>query len=268
MSVSGCHNRLEQLYARFNRPDYIAPDPLQFVHGYANAADREIVGLLAASLAFGNVKQIIRSIARVLAVMPEPRRFVEAASRSCLDELLSSFRHRFVTGRDVAGLLWGIRRMIEIHGSLEYGFRAGMHEGDETTLPALERFVGGLRAGGDTGETYLLPLPSRGSACKRLHLYLRWMVRKDAVDPGGWTCLAPSMLLYPVDTHMHRIGREMGFTRRRNADLRTALEITSGFRRFAPGDPVRYDFALTRTGIRPDARPWQSWIARGGSEPG
>ena len=98
----------------------------------------------------------------------------------------------------------------------------------------------------------LLPDPDRGSACKRLHLFLKWMVRVDAVDPGGWTVLPPSALVVPVDTHMHRIGLALGLTERGQADIRTALEMTEAFSLVRPDDPVRYDFALTRFGIRPD----------------
>jgi len=98
-------------------------------------------------------------------------------------------------------------------------------------------------------RSYLLPDPRLGSACKRLNLYLRWMVRRDAVDPGGWN-VPPAKLVVPLDTHMHALGRALGLTDRRSADLRTALEITAAFRAIAPDDPVRYDFALTRLGMR------------------
>jgi uncharacterized protein (TIGR02757 family) len=111
-----------------------------------------------------------------------------------------------------------------------------------------------LRAEARGARNYLLPDPAAGSACKRLHLYLRWMVRRDAVDPGGWSRVRARQLVAPVDVHMHRLGRALGFTKRRQADARTALEITAALRRFAPHDPVRYDFALTRLGIRDDAR--------------
>ena len=97
---------------------------------------------------------------------------------------------------------------------------------------------------------HLLSDPARGSTCKRLHLYLRWMVRTDAVDPGGWTAVRPAQLLVPVDVHMHRIGRALGFTRRAQPSGRATEDITAAFRRLSPDDPVRYDFALTRLGIR------------------
>ncbi|MBW2545477.1 MAG: TIGR02757 family protein, partial [Deltaproteobacteria bacterium] len=100
-----------------------------------------------------------------------------------------------------------------------------------------------------------VPLPAKGSACKRLNLFLRWMVRRDDVDPGGWDDIPPSKLVIPLDTHMHRICLAFGFTKRKQADMKTALEITDSFRAIVPDDPVRYDFALTRLGIRKDAAP-------------
>ena len=99
---------------------------------------------------------------------------------------------------------------------------------------------------------FLLPFPEKGSACKRLNLFLRWMVRKDRVDPGGWDGVPASKLIVPLDTHMYGITRGLGFTERKSADLRTAIEATAAFRKIAPRDPVRYDFALTRPGIRRD----------------
>lgn len=97
---------------------------------------------------------------------------------------------------------------------------------------------------------HLLPRPARGSACKRLHLFMRWMVRHDDVDPGGWNMIPASELIVPVDVHMHRMGIQLGFTIRKAADARTAEEITDGFRVVSSDDPVKYDFALTRFGIQ------------------
>jgi uncharacterized protein (TIGR02757 family) len=124
--------------------------------------------------------------------------------------------------------------------------------GDETVLPALGEFAEELRSLGGLGDCHLLPRPERGSACKRLNLYLRWMVRQDQVDPGGWEGVSPARLVVPLDTHMRRLCAAMGFTRRSCAGMRAALEATARFREIAPEDPVRYDFALTRLGIRPD----------------
>jgi uncharacterized protein (TIGR02757 family) len=139
---------------------------------------------------------------------------------------------------------------MEKYGSLLECFLAGWNEEDSTVLPGLDAFVKAfpVKTAGCWGG--FLPSPAGGSACKRLNLFMRWMVRQDAVDPGGWGQIPPSKLIVPLDVHMHRIGLNLRLTGRRQADLRTAVEVTQAFKEFAPEDPVRYDFALTRLGIR------------------
>jgi len=244
--------QLEALYAQLNRPEYIDPDPLAPVLTYAAQADRELVGLIAASLAFGNVKQILRSIHVVLAQFPNPHADLLAATPAQLRRTLRNFRHRYVGGEEMAGLLCGARAVLRAEGSLGAAFTRGMHPADTTVLPAMTQFVAGLSQGAPLAANYLLPRPERGSACKRLCMYLRWMVRSDAVDPGLWRQVSPAALIVPLDTHMHRMALALGLTQRKSADLCTALEVTAAFRGLCPEDPVRYDFALTRLGIRGD----------------
>ena len=244
--------QLERLYATYNRREFVEPDPLQFLYDYDDVADGEIAGLIAASLAFGNVKAIVASVRRVLERIGPPAAFVRTASCEDVAHAFEGFKHRWTDARDLCALVRGIRRVLECHGSLNACFAAKMREDDETIWPALTAFVGELSAGFDGDRNSLLPCPSRGSTCKRLNLYLRWMVRRDAVDPGGWEGIPPSKLVVPLDVHMHRITQTLGFTRRKTPNMHTALEVTTAFRRIAPQDPVRYDFALTRLGIRDD----------------
>ena len=150
-------------------------------------------------------------------------------------------------------MLFGAKRVIEKYGSLQACFTTGLKEGDDTIIPALSAFARELNLCAHSQYSGFLPSPVDGSACKRLHLFLRWMVRFDNVDPGGWDRVSTSRLIVPLDVHMHRICLLMGLTKRKQADLRTAVEITAAFRAIAPHDPVRYDFALTRLGIRGDA---------------
>lgn len=230
------------------------PDPLEFLYNYADPADAEVAGLVASALAYGRVKQILRSVGEVFSRTGRPGRFAVEKDLAEMEATFAGFRHRFATGAEVAALFYGAGRLIERHGSLGNAFLLHMGVGDETTVSALEGFAEELRAASGI-EGHLLPRPSAGSACKRLHLYLRWMVRSDAVDPGYWQGVSPAQLVVPLDTHMHGICGGLGFTRRKQADITTALEITESFRRFAPDDPVRYDFALTRLGIRHDEDP-------------
>ena len=244
---------LDGLYARYNRREFVHPDPLEFLYKYDKVRDREIVGLIASSLAYGRVKQILRSIDYVLARLgPSPADYLLRASQDGILAIFQDFVHRFTTGERLASMLLGARRVIKLYGSLHACFVAGHRETDDTVVPALTGFVKELLGGNYSRDKYLVPAPDRGSACKRLHLFLRWMVRKDAVDPGGWDGIPASKLVIPLDTHMYQIGVALRLTKRNQADLRTALEITSAFREIVPEDPVRYDFALTRLGIRED----------------
>lgn len=244
---------LETLYARYNRKEYIHPDPLEFLYQYEDTRDREIAGLLAACLAYGRVNQILKSVASVLHPMgASPLEFVMGNSPNDFRETFKNFKHRFTTGEQMASFLKGIRKVLRSFGSLQACFLSGMSERDTTVLPALTLFVRELSASTGYNLDMFLPSPEKGSACKRLNLFLRWMVRSDAVDLGGWTGIEAARLIIPLDTHMHRIGRLLGLICRKQADMRSALEMTEHFRRLTPQDPVRYDFALTRLGIRDD----------------
>lgn len=245
--------QLEELYREYNHRDFVHPDPLEFLYAYPDIRDREIVGLVASALAYGRVATILLNTRIVLDVLgPHPAQRLAGAGRKGLQEELAGFKHRFTTGLQMAGLLWGIRAALAAYGSLNDCFLAGMPE-DRSMTVALHEFGSAL---GDLGSfpcDFLLPTPEKGSACKRLNLYMRWMVRDDEVDPGGWHGVSAADLIVPLDTHMFRTGHAFGFTRRRQADLRAALEVTDGFRRIVPDDPVRYDFSLTRLGIRAEA---------------
>lgn len=273
---------LEGLYAKFNRREFVHPDPLEFLYRYDAPDDREVVGLVASTLAYGRVRQILKSVEDALGRMGDrPADFVRGSSSRSLRSAFAGFRHRFTTGADLSSVLDGVRAVLAEHGTLGAFFAGLVAEDDATVVPALTTFVGAVAApwtaagarggrargrrksgglggrretgpGGGRGGACPLPDPARGSACKRLHLYLRWMVRRDDVDPGGWEGVSASKLVVPLDTHMHRLSRLLGLTKRKQADLRTALEITEAFRAFSPDDPVRYDFALTRLGIRDD----------------
>jgi uncharacterized protein (TIGR02757 family) len=243
---------LEGCYRQYHQRAYVHPDPLTFLYAWDQVKDREIVGLVAASLAYGRVAQILKSVSAVLEkIGPSPHRYVTRSTRKAMQDRFAGFRHRFADGDQMAALLYGAGRVIRQFGSLENGFADGLAPDGKNLQAALGHLYRQLIRG-RSHPGHLLPDPGKTSACKRLHLYLRWMVRRDDVDPGGWHCVVPSELIVPLDTHMHTVGRRLGFTRRRQADLRTALEVTAGFRKICPEDPVRYDFSLTRLGIHPN----------------
>ncbi|MFO7899049.1 MAG: TIGR02757 family protein [Planctomycetota bacterium] len=246
---------LEAVYEEYNRRECVHPDPLELVTPYDDRADREVAALAASALAYGRVTQILANAGSALDRLGEsPAECVGSASREELLGRFEGFRHRFTTGAELAALLHAAGRVRRRYGSLERCFAAGLDDDGETVREALTAFVGELVAEAGEPLLHLLPSPARGSACKRLNLFLRWLVRRDAVDPGGWGAVPAARLIVPVDTHMHRVGLALGMTARRSADLRAALEITAGFRAIAPADPVRYDFALTRLGMRGGGR--------------
>ncbi len=242
---------LEDLYNRYNSREFVEPDPLSLLFRYDDVRDREIAGLISSSLAFGNVSQIISSAGSVLRVMGDsPSKYILKSRRQRMLQDFEGFRHRWTGGADLINFLDGIKTAVRKFGSLEKCFASGYSAEDKDIVPALTSFVREVIGPGKVNR--LVPCPSRGSACKRLNLFLRWMIRSDRVDPGGWDTIPPSKLLVPVDVHMHRFSTLLGLTSRRQADLRTAREITERMKAFSPGDPVKYDFALTRLGIRRD----------------
>lgn len=245
--------KLDRLYKTYHHRKYVHPDPLEFLYQFDRVEDREIVGLVAATLAYGRVAQILNSVERVLRVlMPSPRAALLGMDRPDLQKVMDGFVHRFATDTHMVSLLWAIRNVLDKHGSLKNCFLEGHDAEAPNVMPALNRFVSRLRGLGARQAGHLLPDPEKGSASKRLHLFLRWMVRNDPVDPGGWEAVSPAKLLIPLDVHMQRVSEGLGLTRRKAADLKTVLEVTEGFRAIAPRDPVRYDFVLTRLGIRND----------------
>jgi uncharacterized protein (TIGR02757 family) len=170
---------------------------------------------------------------------------------------LNSFKHRFTCGEDIADLLELLKKVLKRYDSIEDFFIQGYNQGDKNIIPALSKFCDsllGMHAEAHKGHilkglSYLLPRPSAGSVCKRLNLFLRWMIRDDDVDTGLWKRIDKAKLIVPVDVHMGRLCRILGFHDRKIISLSTAVKITEGFAEIEPADPVKYDFALSRIGI-------------------
>jgi uncharacterized protein (TIGR02757 family) len=248
---------LERLYAKYNHHELIKPDPLQFVYRYSDTIDMEIAGLLSSCLAYGRVEQIEKSLIRLFGIMGKsPAGFIlnfNTLKRS----RLSSFKHRFTSGNDISDMLLLLKKILIEYGSIESFFLKECRQNQQNIIPALSVFCklllkihAGIRGGNiSKGLRYLLPSPSSGSPCKRLNLFLRWMVRKDDVDTGLWRSVDKAALIVPVDVHMARLCRIMGLYDRKTVSLKTAQEITESFREISPEDPVKYDFALSRIGI-------------------
>lgn len=249
---------LDELYDAFNYQDSAA-DPVQIVRRFPQPDDREVVGFCAAALAFGRVASVLQSIERLIAVMgPRPAAYVRQFEPTRDGVALHRLVHRWIRGRDLAALLWLIRQMLDRAGSIEAFFLEGRDD-DADVGPALERFadralaldLGAVygRVPPRPGVHYFFPRPSRGSACKRLNLFLRWMVRRDALDLGVWSRLPPSALVVPLDTHVIRVGRCLRLTRYVSPGWAMAGDITGALRRLNPDDPVKYDYAMCHLGM-------------------
>ena len=241
---------LDNIYHKYNKFELISPDPLQFVHKYKTDADKEIAALIAASFAYGNVKQIIKTVDKILSILGvSPKTFILKVSPSSLHELFKGFKYRFTTEEELINFLLAVKSVLKEYGSLEKMFLSYYKDRGDF-LFAERAFAAKLRSYGKMDT--LIPNPEKNSALKRLNLYLRWCVRKDEVDPGCWRNVPASRLIVPLDVHMHRIGKMLGLTKRNQADMKTALEISAALAKLCPEDPIKYDFCLTRFGIRDD----------------
>ena len=252
--MSELKQRLDAIVAGREPAEHLHQDPLGIVREFNTEADQELVGLLAASLAFGNVVSIRRSIRRVLQVLgPEPYRALMETDATRLRRRLGKFRHRVYRGAHVASLLLNAREVLRGHGSIGYAMVQHMHAAEGDFREALARLAEELRGESqERGMRHLVSDPRAGSACKRLLLYCRWMIRPDdGLDLGLWS-LSPAVLVMPIDTHVHRIARNLGLTDRNDASWVTAAEVTSALREFDAEDPVKYDFALCHLGISGD----------------
>jgi len=251
--------KLDELYGSFNYPDS-ATDPIQIVRRFTRSDDREIVGFCAASLAFGRVGSVLQSIERLLTIMgAAPAAYVRAFDPIRERSRFDGFVHRWTRERDLVALLWVLRQMLDADGSIEGFFLRGFDPAAPDLEAALDSFSTRAlaldlkqaygRVPTRPGVCYFFPRPSAGSACKRLNLFLRWMVRRDALDLGVWTRVPPAKLVVPLDTHVIRVGRCLRLTTLASPGWPMAREITASLRRLNPVDPVKYDFSLCHLGM-------------------
>jgi len=253
---------LERLYERRSTV-HLANDPLSLCYRYEDPRDREVVALVASSLAYGNVKAILASLESIFSRMPSsPRRYLEYFNPAEGLKEFAGFKYRFHDCRDLCALFLAIRTMLEEADSIQEYFLAGHDPVAPDITSSLTEFTvsvlsldyspvfGSPSIPSDSYFRLFFPSPAGGSACKRLCMYLRWMVRpSDGIDLGLWKSVSPAQLVIPVDAHIQRISRYLGFTSRRQADWRMAREVTEALRRLDPQDPVKYDFSLCHLGI-------------------
>jgi uncharacterized protein (TIGR02757 family) len=254
----GLKERLDRLYHSFNCVDS-ATDPIQLVRRFDDPADREVAGFIAAALAFGRVASVLQSIERVFSVMGRsPASYVRAFDPRQQARELTPIVHRWTKGEDLTALVLILQRMLR-SGSIEAFFLEGYASRERDVSAALESFSTRAMqtdlapAYGNRkprpGVAYFFSRPSCGGACKRLNLFLRWMVRHDSVDFGIWKKVSTSKLVVPLDTHVIRVGQCLRLTRYSSPGWRMAADITAALRELDPDDPVKYDFSLCHLGM-------------------
>jgi uncharacterized protein (TIGR02757 family) len=275
---------LDTLYSEFNAGQSVS-DPVWMVHRYERAADREVVAFISSALAFGRVQSVINSIEGMLQVMgPSPAAFVRDFTPARDRDRFTHLVHRWTNGADFAALAWILHQMIERSGSIENFFADGLADDAVDVGEALQSFstralaldvsaiygppsladrpasYGGAsperplaaeaeRKKPKPGVAYFFSRPSSGGACKRLNLFLRWMVRDDRVDLGVWTKVRPGQLIVPLDTHIIRVGQCLRLTKLRSPGWRMAADITASLRSIDPVDPIRFDFSICHLGM-------------------
>lgn len=259
-AISDTRRRLDELYRTFDHVTSAA-DPVHIVRRYDAADDREVVGFCAAALAFGRVASVLQSVESLLDVMgAHPAAFVRRFQPVRDSHRIEPLVHRWIRGRDLVALLLILQEMLRECGSIEEFFLQGDDPAAPDVSGALDSFsqralgidvreAYGRRMPKRAGVCYFFPRPSAGSACKRLNLFLRWMVRKDAIDLGVWTRVSPARLVVPLDTHVIRLGRCLRLTRYVSPGWKMAAEITASLRAIDPADPARYDFSLCHVGM-------------------
>jgi len=259
---------LDRLYETYDR-SFLSSDPLWFVHEFTGDGDREVVALIASSLAYGRVETIKKAVSAVLSEMGgEPSGFTMAFDPKRRKRAFSGFVHRFNRAEDIRCLVYFARQMISEAGSIGGFFMRGCGAADgvcmKEALASFSKRTLGLKSGGiygtkglpaGAGVRFFFPSPTDGSPCKRLNLFLRWMVRRaDGLDLGMWDFIEPSSLIIPLDTHVARISRLLGLTQRSSPGWAMAEEITGELKKLDPADPVKYDFAISRLGILEECR--------------
>ncbi len=250
--------KLNYHYKAFDKSQ-ISPDPLQFLHLFNHERDIEVIGFIASIFAYGNVKQIINSLERIVALTQrKPYNYVIKFSNKDNKDF-KGLKHRFYTEDDIQILFLTLSRIYNDYDSLKNLFLKFYDPSEPKLKNSISKFSSCFiktvmektsQNEVSRGIKFMFPRPEKGSACKRMNLFLRWMVRKDELDFGLWNEIPTSKLVIPVDTHIAKICKFLKLTKRKNVTWKMAEEITENLKKYDPIDPVKYDFALCHIGIR------------------
>ncbi len=237
----------------YNQPFFIDADPVCVPHRFSKKQDSEISGFFAAIFAWGNRTTIINKSLELMSMMDgAPHEFCLHHSDKDLKRLVE-FKHRTFNATDLLYFVDFFRMFYSKHDTLEQAFLKGMKPGDPDTGNALNGFYDYFFSLEDVPQRTLkhIASPAKHSTCKRLNMFLRWMVRRDTrgVDFGLWKKILPSQLVVPVDLHVARVARHFGLLKRKQTDWLAAVELTETIKQFEPADPVKYDYALFGLGV-------------------
>ena len=244
---------LDKKVEEYNRPAFILPDPISVPHRFNKKQDIEIAAFFAAVFAWGNRTTIINKATELMRLMDNaPHDFVTGHSETSLQRFLR-FKHRTFNTTDLLYFLLFLKHHYTNNASLETAFTKGMKKTDGTVENGLRHFHDYFFSLEDAPVRTKkhIATPARSSTCKRLCMFLRWMVRRDncGVDFGLWKAIQPSQLICPIDVHVARVARNVGLVERKQTDWLTALQLTEQLKEFDATDPVKYDFALFSLGV-------------------
>lgn len=251
---------LDKLYRDYDFKNRILHDPIEFPHRYKRPEDIEISGFIASCFAYGRVDLFKPVIQKILSVMGKsPYDFLADFKVKKHGRLVHGLKYRFNSNNDICCLLHVTSELIKKHGGMKALFKTHYHDTDANISAGLTGLVDTL-SNIDTTPVYgenikpasflqLFPSPAKGSACKRMNLFLRWMIRDKDIDFGIWNDIPKNKLVMPLDTHIARISKCLGLTTRSSQDWKMAVEITESLRKLDNEDPVKYDFALCHQGI-------------------
>ncbi|MGK9477139.1 TIGR02757 family protein [Melioribacter sp. OK-6-Me] len=251
--IKNLKKRLDYHYNQFNSKS-IVPDPVLFPHRYLDSRDIEISAFISSIFAYGNLSQIMKTLDEIHKVMQnKPYEFI--SNFSLHTKIFEKLKYRFYSPDDINLIFYALNKIYSQYDSLKYLFLLYYFENEKNLKSSITFFVDNIKniiahkSNISAGIKFMLPDPMKNSACKRMNLFLRWMVRKDNIDFGLWQEIRPDKLVIPVDTHVARVSRMLGLTQKKIVNWQMAEEITENLRRFDPSDPVKYDFAICHIGM-------------------
>lgn len=254
--MNSLKSKLEYHYKKFDA-NQIYPDPIIFPKKFKLESDIEISAFISSIFAYGNVTQIINSLEKIHSFIGNsPTDYFQNFDKKKSQSFFKSFKHRFYSGEDVIQLFQIIHYILKEYESIKHLFLLYYFDYDKNIKNSLSFFsknlveISNRISKTSDGVKFMFPDPFSGSACKRMNLFLRWMVRKDEIDFGIWRAIGKNKLVIPVDTHIAKLSKYLGLTKHKNVSWQMAEEITENLKMFDYSDPVKYDFAICHIGMR------------------